>query len=97
MGKSVKKNNSAKSLAIATVIFAILIIGTSLGGLIDKVVIKSTKISDYKILSENLLGLNDKKNILLLFMNNAEARTGGGFIGSVGYLTIDNSKIKSEP
>jgi len=97
LGKSAKKSSLVKSLAIATVIFAILIISTSLGGLIDKVVIKSTKIGDYKILSENLLGLNDKKNILLLFMNNAEARTGGGFIGSVGYLTIDNGKIKSEP
>ncbi|MSR89538.1 DUF4012 domain-containing protein, partial [Patescibacteria group bacterium] len=97
MGKSAKKSSLVKSLAIATAIFGLFIVIANLGGLIDKVVIKTTKIGDYKLLSENLLGINGKKNILLLFMNNAEARTGGGFIGTVGYLSIDNGKIKSEP
>lgn len=97
MGKSAKKSSLVKSLAIATVVFGLFIIIANLGGLIDKVVIKTTKIGDYKLLSESLLGLNGKKNILLLFMNNAEARTGGGFIGTVGYISIDNGKIKSEP
>ncbi len=97
MGKSAKKSSLVKSLAIATVVLGLFIVIANLSGLIDKVVIKTTKIGDYKLLSENLLGINGKKNILLLFMNNAEARTGGGFIGTVGYLSIDNGKIKSEP
>jgi len=97
LGKSAKKSSLVKSLAIATVVFGLFIIIANLGGLIDKVVIKTTKIGDYKLLSESLLGLNGKKNILLLFMNNAEARTGGGFIGTVGYVTVQNGKIDPKP
>jgi hypothetical protein len=64
---------------------------------VNKVVNKTTKISDYNILAQNFLGFNGKKDILVLFMNNAEQRFGGGFIGSLGYLTADNGKIKSDP
>jgi hypothetical protein len=64
---------------------------------INKVVNKTTKISSYNILAQNFLGINGKKDILVLFMNNAEQRFGGGFIGSLGYLSIDKGKIKSDP
>lgn len=41
-----------------------------------------------------LLGYDAEKEYLLLFMNNAELRPGGGFIGSVGRLVVENGKIK---
>lgn len=43
----------------------------------------------------SLLGFEDEKTYLLLFQNNTELRPTGGFIGSVGKLTIKNGKIKN--
>lgn len=42
----------------------------------------------------NLLGYFGEREYLLLFMNNAELRPNGGFIGSVGRLLVENGKIK---
>lgn len=58
---------------------------------------KVQKVNNYKELGKNLLGFSGKKSILLLFMNNAEQRYGGGFIGSVGVVNVENGKIKAEP
>ncbi len=43
--------------------------------------------------SPKLLGYNGEKKYLLLFQNNAEPRPTGGFIGTFGYLTVDNGRI----
>lgn len=64
---------------------------------INKVVNKTSKINDYKVLSEELLGINKPTRVLILFQNNSESRPGGGFIGTIGYITIDKGKIKPEP
>lgn len=64
---------------------------------INKVVNNTTKISDYNLISQSLLGFKGNKNILILFMNNAEMRYGGGFIGTVGYVSVNNGKINSDP
>jgi len=40
-----------------------------------------------------LLGFEEKKTYLVLFQNNMELRSGGGFIGSYGILSIDNGRI----
>ncbi len=42
----------------------------------------------------SLLGYDSEKEYLILFMNNAELRPTGGFIGSVGRLIMKNGKIK---
>lgn len=42
----------------------------------------------------DLMGYKSEKEYLLLFMNNAELRPTGGFIGSVGRLIVENGKIK---
>jgi len=42
----------------------------------------------------DLMGYTSEKEYLLLFMNNAELRPTGGFIGSVGRLIVENGKIK---
>jgi hypothetical protein len=43
--------------------------------------------------SSDFLGYKNPKKYLLLFQNNAEPRPTGGFIGTFGYLTVDNGKI----
>lgn len=63
----------------------------------NKVVNKTTKISDYNLLAQNFLGINGKKNTLVLLMNNAEQRFGGGFVGTVGYVSSDGGKIIPAP
>lgn len=92
-----KKPSYNKSLAIGLVIFIIFVSFTLIPGLINKVVNKTTKINDYKLIGEELLGMNKSTRVLILFENNAEARPGGGFIGTVGYLSIDKGKVKPDP
>ena len=93
-----KSKSILLKIASLSVVVLILVFGFSqLPKVIDKVVNKTTKISEYNLTAQNLLGLNSKKNILILFMNNAEQRYGGGFIGSVGYVTADKGKLKPDP
>lgn len=42
----------------------------------------------------DLLGFKEEKKYLLLFQNSDELRPTGGFVGSVGELSISNGKIK---
>ncbi len=39
-------------------------------------------------------GLDEPRNILILFQNNAELRPTGGFLGSYAYLTVKKGQIK---
>lgn len=41
----------------------------------------------------DILGFNGKKQYLVLFQNNMELRPGGGFIGSFGLLTLEDSRV----
>lgn len=43
----------------------------------------------------SIAGFDEEKDYLLLFQNNEELRPNGGFIGSIGELTIKNGKIES--
>jgi len=43
--------------------------------------------------SSSILGVNEKKNYLILFQNNMELRPGGGFIGSYGLLSMEKGKV----
>jgi len=94
------KNSKIKSRQVIIISLAVLtaaLIAYLLLKQINKVVNNTTKINDYNLISQSLLGFKGKKNILVLFMNNAEMRYGGGFIGTVGYISIDNGKISSDP
>ncbi len=42
----------------------------------------------------SVLGFEDEKTYLLLFQNNTELRPTGGFVGSVGKLTLKDGEIK---
>jgi len=41
------------------------------------------------------VGIGEEKTHLILFMNNAELRPGGGFIGTYGILNMENGDIQS--
>ncbi len=86
-----------KSVAIGLVVFLLFISITLVSGFLNNVVNKTSKINDYKLIGEEVLGTNKPTRVLVLFENNAEARPGGGFIGTVGYINIDKGKIKPEP
>ncbi|TSC54187.1 MAG: Uncharacterized protein LiPW16_115 [Microgenomates group bacterium LiPW_16] len=40
-----------------------------------------------------VLGLGEKRTYLVLFQNNFELRPGGGFIGTIGFLTFTDGKL----
>ena len=42
---------------------------------------------------KDLTGTADKKTYLILLLNNAELRPGGGFIGSYGEITFENGRL----
>ncbi len=95
--RSQKNHRAVKLVLSGLMVVTLLVLASLVPSVIDKVVINTTKINDYRVISNNLLGLDKPVNILLLFENNAESRPGGGFIGSVGYLRVDKGKIKPEP
>ena len=84
------------AFSVGTICVGIIFLSIS-GVYINKAVEKTTEIRDNSYLAQSLLGFNGKKNVLLLFMNNAESRYGGGFIGSVGYVTASDGKIEAKP
>ncbi len=43
----------------------------------------------------DLLGYRGERNYLILFQNSAEARAGGGFLGSLAQLTLEGGRIKT--
>lgn len=93
--KKTPPHNKLKAF-VGFLIAAVLFTATSYV-LINKVVKNTTEINRYTSLASDLTGFNGKRNILILFMNNAEMRYGGGFIGTVAYITLDKGKISSEP
>lgn len=51
-------------------------------------------ITAIKDLLPTILGFDGEKKYLVLFQNNMELRSGGGFIGSYGILTFKNGKMQ---
>lgn len=47
-------------------------------------------------LMPKLLGFDEEKTYLFLFLNNTELRPGGGFIGVYGIVTLNGGKVKIE-
>ncbi len=55
---------------------------------------QTTKILSLLPVAPTILGYNGEKEYLLLFMNNAELRPTGGFIGSIGRLIVEEGRVK---
>lgn len=51
------------------------------------------KLLSFSDVLPQLLGYDEEKEYLLLFQNNEELRPTGGFIGSIGNLTVKNGKV----
>ncbi len=49
---------------------------------------------DLSSLITEFTGTDSKKNYLILLLNNAELRPGGGFIGNIGEISFDNGKLQ---
>lgn len=92
-----KKHSINRSIIIGLIVFIIFVCFTQIPGLVNKAVNKTTEINDASILSKYFLGIEKPIRVLLLFENNAETRFGGGFIGTVGYLTIEDGVVKPGP
>lgn len=48
---------------------------------------------DFTSLIAEFAGTDSKKTYLVLLLNNAELRPGGGFIGNIGEISFDNGKL----
>lgn len=51
--------------------------------------------ADIQTVLPQLVGVDSKRNYLILFQNNMELRPTGGFIGSYGLLSLDKGKVVS--
>lgn len=54
---------------------------------------ETSKIASILQMYQEITGVKEEKNYLLLFQNNSELRPTGGFIGSVGELKVKDGKI----
>lgn len=95
--RRLKTSKIAKLSLVALLAIAIIVGIPYISRYLNKVVKKATEINDYRYLTQTLTGFNGEKRILLLFMNNAESRFGGGFTGTVGYVTVKNGGITTDP
>ncbi|MCX6804491.1 MAG: hypothetical protein NT111_00500 [Patescibacteria group bacterium] len=73
--RSQKNHRAVKLVLSGLMVVTLLVLASLVPSVIDKVVINTTKINDYRVISNNLLGLDKPVNILLLFENNAEDKT----------------------
>jgi len=58
---------------------------------INQQIIMISELIDY---TDELLGYKEPEKYLLMFQNNAETRPTGGFLGTYGYLTLEDGQTK---
>ena len=80
-------------LAISCLIFCAFVASIKVGSYLQSVDQKSKDLSKYQQLYKIMAGYNTPQKSLLLLANNAEIRTGGGFIGTVGLISSNKGKI----
>jgi hypothetical protein len=86
-----------KALLVGLIVFLVYISAVSIIEITNTIVKKTTKIQQAQQVVEYFSGAKQPVRILVLFENNAEIRPGGGFIGTVGVIELENGKIKSDP
>jgi len=105
MNKQIKSEIKRKSvrqsmpviLAIASCILLIFVIVLRLGALLEGLQEKTQKANLYKEIYQSLAGYNTPQRTLLILANNAEIRTGGGFVGTVGLIRTNKGKFSLDP
>lgn len=91
------KTHLITAITIASAILAIYVVSLKIGDYIATAKLQSTQISVYQDLYKRMFGSNHQQNTLLILANNAELRTGGGFIGTVGMIGAKNSEVETKP
>lgn len=98
---SVKKSKRPGSLVVALVIAALLMaaltVSIRLGHYFQSLESEANKFRPYQDLYRALAGYDSPQKTLLVLANNAEIRTGGGFIGTLGLVNSNQGKIKADP
>lgn len=95
--KSTKKSYLLIACVIASVLLGLYIISIKAGEYIEDFQLQSAKIKTYQDIYKRIGGFTSKQNTLLLLANNAEIRTGGGFIGTVGMIETETGKAEAKP
>lgn len=81
---------------IASILLGLYIISIKTGEYIKSIEQQSQKLQPYQDLYKRLGGYEGKQKTLLVLANNAELRTGGGFVGTVGVIDSEKGKVKSD-
>lgn len=92
--KKSKNKATRRALTLAAIVILSVAIAGIYGKYINKAVEKTTEISEYSKFLSYFSGTKKPIKILVLFQNNAEARYGGGFIGTVGVIEINQGRLK---
>jgi len=92
-----RKSYLLVACAIASTLLGIYVVSIKTGEYLKSLESKSSSIKTYQELYRRMGGFTSKQNTLLILANNAEIRTGGGFIGTVGMIETDNGKVDTRP
>lgn len=84
------------ALAVSCVLLVLFTFTIVIGNYMNSLEVQAKKSQKYLDLAKALAGYNSPQNTLLLLANNAELRTGGGFIGTVGAVRSDQGKISPD-
>jgi hypothetical protein len=96
--KNFKRQNSiVVALVIAALLMTALTVSIRLGHYFQSLEVEANKFQPYQDLYRSLAGYDSPQKTLLVLANNAEIRTGGGFIGTLGLINSNQGKIKADP
>lgn len=98
MSKKTKKHSNQLFVAIgvATVLMAMFVVSIRLGHYFQSLEKQTDQLKPYQELYRSLAGYDNPQKTLLVLANNAEIRTGGGFIGTLGLIKSEKGKIKAD-
>lgn len=91
-----KVPNVLVAISIASVLLVLFMLITYVAQVLHQADQKAELLSQYKDIYQTLTGSKSEQKTLLLLANNAEIRTGGGFIGTVGLITGKDGKVTTE-
>ncbi|HMS92065.1 MAG TPA: DUF4012 domain-containing protein [Candidatus Saccharibacteria bacterium] len=96
----VKSNNKSYLLVaciISALILSVYVVSLKSGEFLEDFQSRSEKLKTYQDIYKRMGGFGSKQNTLLILANNAEIRTGGGFIGTVGMIETSEGKAETKP
>lgn len=100
MNKNLHNTSNKKSYfliacIVASICLSVYVISNKAGEYLKSIEQQSIKLQPYQDLYKALIGDDKKQNTLLVLANNAELRTGGGFIGTVGIIESEKGKVNT--